>query len=522
MKSDFLIALTQLASERGLPREIVLDAIEAALVSAFKKEGIAVGQNVTVKLDPNSGDVRLYALKLVVEEIEDPLNEMLLPDALKAKKDAALGDTLSFELEPKLSSRVAAQTAKQVVLQRLRDAERDLIYKEYIERVEEIVSGVVEKPEFGRLTVNLGRAQGLLPREEQVPTERYRKGQRLRVIVLAVENTSKGPEIIVSRAHPDLLKRLFELEVPEVYNGIVEIRAVAREAGSRSKVAVSARQEGVDPVGSCIGMRGNRIQNIVNELQGEKIDVVRWNKDVGIFIAKALSPAEVAHVELGTGEKGATVVVPDRHLSLAIGREGQNARLAARLTGWRLDIKGATEWEEFVQQRQAQEEARRIAEREAALEAELTAPEKAEEEVVAAVAEETEVSVAAEEGVLAEEEMEVPVAEEAEVPVATEEEAVEIEVEELVPAMSAEEELAALAVEDEEEEEEEEWEEAVPIDTLSEELWKVPAGVPDAGVIRFAEDILGEGNEQGGGGRKGRRSSRGKASRSKRGRGGRR
>jgi N utilization substance protein A len=272
-------------------------------------------------------------------------------------------------------------------------------------------------------------------------------------------------------------------------------------------------------------MRGNRIQNIVNELQGEKIDVVRWNKDVGIFIAKALSPAEVAHVELGEGEKAATVVVPDRHLSLAIGRDGQNARLAARLTGWRLDIKGATEWEEFVQQRQAEEEARRIAEREAALEAELTGAEKTEEEVVEAVAEEAEVSVAAEEQVLAEEEVEVPVAEETEVPVAAEVETVEVE-EEPVPAVSAEEELAALAVEDEEEEEEEEeeeWEEeAEPIDTLSEELWKVPAGVPDAGVIRFAEDILGEGNEPGGGGRKGRRSGRGKASRSRRGRGGRR
>ena len=515
MKSDFLIALTQLAAERHLPREIVIDAIEAALVSAFKKEGIAIGQNVSVKLDPNSGDMRLYALKQVVEEIEDPLNEMLLADARKAKKDAALGDTLSFEMEPKISSRIAAQTAKQVVLQRLRDAERDLIYQEFIERVEEIVTGVVEKPEFGRLTVNLGRAQGILPREEQVPSERYRKGQRLRVYILAVENTSKGPEIIVSRTHQDLLKRLFELEVPEVYNGIVEIRAVAREAGSRSKVAVAARQEGVDPVGSCIGMRGNRIQNIVNELQGEKIDVVRWSKDVGTFIAKALSPAEVAHVDMDEKSNSATVVVPDRHLSLAIGRDGQNARLAARLTGWRLDIKGATEWEEVVKQRQAEEEARRIAEREAALDLEQAAAEKAEEEEEVAVAEEVKEPVTAEEEVIAEEE-EVAVAEvEIEEPAVAEEP--EVVEEEAVPAISAEEELAALAIEGEEEEEE-----AVPIEALTDEIWQVPAGVPDAGVIRFAEDIMGEEDSRRGGGRRGRRSSRGGASRGRQSRGGRR
>jgi len=497
MKSDFLIALTQLAAERHLPRETILEAIEAALVSAFRKEGLAADQNVTVKLDTSTGDVKLYALKDVVEKVEDPQKEILLAEAQKIKKDAALGSTLPFEIEPRISSRIAAQTAKQVVLQRLRDAERELVYQEFTDRVEEIVSGVVEQMEVGRITINLGRAEAILPREEQVPTERYRKGQRLKVYVLDVQRTPKGPEIIVSRTHPNLLKRLFELEVPEVYNGIVEIRAIAREAGFRSKVAVAARQEGVDPVGSCIGMRGNRIQNIVNELHGEKIDIVRWNKELEAFIARALSPAEVAGVELDEEAKTATVIVPDRHLSLAIGRDGQNARLAAKLTGWRLDIKSSTEWEEIRKQRQAEEEAQRIAEREAAVEerAPVTAVEEAEVEVV----EEIEAPVAAEEEAVAEEAEEVVGAEVVE-PAAAEEE----EEAEKVPAMSAEEELAALVLEEEQVEEEE----AVPLETLGDEIWKVPAGIPDAGVIRFAEDILGEEEELPGRGRRARRPGR--------------
>ncbi len=502
MKSDFLIALTQLAAERHLPRETILEAIEAALVSAFRKEGLATDQNVTVKLDTSTGDVKLYALKDVVEKVEDPQKEILLAEAQKIRKDAALGGTLPFEIEPRISSRIAAQTAKQVVLQRLRDAERELVYQEFTDRVEEIVSGVVEQLEVGRITINLGRAEAVLPREEQAPTERYRKGQRLKVYVLDVQRTPKGPEIIVSRTHPNLLKRLFELEVPEVYNGIVEIRAIAREAGFRSKVAVAARQEGVDPVGSCIGMRGNRIQNIVNELHGEKIDIVRWNKELEAFIARALSPAEVAGVELDEEAKTATVIVPDRHLSLAIGRDGQNARLAAKLTGWRLDIKSSTEWEEIRKQRQAEEEAQRIAEREAAVEerAPVTA---VEEEAEVGVLEEIEAPVAAEEEAVAEEAGEVVEAEVVE-PVAAEEE----EEAEKVPAMSAEEELAALVLEEEQVEEEEEAEEAVPLETLGDEIWKVPAGIPDAGVIRFAEDILGDEENLPGRGRRARRSGR--------------
>ena len=353
MKSDFLIALTQLAAERHLPREQVLLAIEVALASAFKKDNPAIGQNISVKLNPNTGQVGVYALKTVVETVDDPEREITVSDAQLIKQGAALGDDVAAaEPLPHNASRIAAQTAKQVVLQRLREAERELLYQEFFQHQNDIVSGVIEQTDSGRaIIVNLGRAEGILPYEEQVPTERYRKGQRTKVYVLSVNNGAKGPEIIVSRSHKDMLRRLFEIEVPEVYNGIVEIKAIAREAGFRSKVAVNATQQGIDPVGSCIGIRGNRIQSIVNELQGEKIDVVSWDQDPKLFISKALSPSEPVHVELGKEEQTAIVVVPDRQLSLAIGKEGQNTRLAARLTGWRLDIKGLTEWEKLREER---------------------------------------------------------------------------------------------------------------------------------------------------------------------------
>ena len=353
MKSDFLIALTQLAAERHLPREQVLQAIEVALASAFKKDNPASGQNISVRLNPNTGDVGVYALKTVVEAVEDPDREISLIDALGMKKGAVLGDEVAAaEPLPHNASRIAAQTAKQVVLQRLREAERELIFQEFLQHEGDIVSGVIEQTEPGRsITMDLGRAQAILPYDEQVPTERYRKGQRTKVYLVSVRTTPKGPEMIVSRSHTNMLKRLFEIEVPEVYNGIVEIKAIAREAGFRSKVAVTATQRGIDPVGSCIGIRGNRIQSIVSELQGEKIDVISWDKDPKVFISKALSPSEVVNVELSHADQTATVVVPDRQLSLAIGREGQNTRLAARLTGWRLDIKGLTEWGEIRETR---------------------------------------------------------------------------------------------------------------------------------------------------------------------------
>ena len=383
MKSDFLIALTQLAAERHLPREQVLLAIEVALASAFKKDNPAIGQNISVKLNPNTGQVGVYALKTVVETVDDPEREISLPDAQLMKQGAILGDDVApAEPLPHNASRIAAQTAKQVVLQRLREAERELLYQEFFQHENEIVSGVIDQTDAGRaIIVDLGRAQAILPYEEQVPTERYRKGQRTKVYVLSVRNSAKGPEIIVSRSHKDMLRRLFEIEVPEVYNGIVEIKAIAREAGFRSKVAVNATQQGIDPVGSCIGIRGNRIQSIVNELQGEKIDVVSWDQDPKLFISKALSPSEPVHVELGHDEQTAIVVVPDRQLSLAIGKEGQNTRLAARLTGWRLDIKGLTEWEEL------REERLKKAQLQSATEAASEAEAASEEEVTTAVAE---------------------------------------------------------------------------------------------------------------------------------------
>lgn len=271
MKSDFFIALTQLAAERHLPKEEVLKAIEASLVAAFRKDHWGEGVNVSVKLNPNTGQITASALKTVVEQVEDEKLEIALKTAKKIDKSASIGDVLEMESVTHEASRIAAQTAKQVVLQRLREAERELVFDEFATRIDDIISGTMGQAEPGRgITLEVDRAEALLTPEEQVPTERYRRGQRLKVYVLEVNRSSRGPEIIVSRSHKNLLKRLFELEVPEVHNGIVEIRSIAREAGSRSKVAVLAMQEGVDPVGSCIGMRGNRIQNIVNELQGEK------------------------------------------------------------------------------------------------------------------------------------------------------------------------------------------------------------------------------------------------------------
>ncbi len=339
MKSDFLIALTQLAAERNLPREIVLSAIEAALVSAYRKDSIAAGQDISVKLDPGSGEVSVFLLKEVVENVEDPQLEMTLKEARKFKADAELGESVAYESLPHSAGRIAAQTAKQVVLQRLREAERELVYEEFADKEGEVYTVTIQRIEPKQIVAELGRAEAILPPTEQVYFERYRVGQKMKVLLKSIERSLKGPELIVSRTDKLLLRRLFEMEVPEIYNGSVEIKAIAREPGARSKVAVWSSQTGVDPVGSCVGLRGIRIQNIVNELHGEKIDVVEWDPDPTVFIAHALSPSQVLRVDLDTGELSAVAVVPDRQLSLAIGKEGQNARLAAKLTGWKVDIK---------------------------------------------------------------------------------------------------------------------------------------------------------------------------------------
>ncbi len=342
MKSDFLLAITQLAAEKNLPREIVLSAVEAALVSAYRRDSFAPNQNISVKINPNSGRVEVWAEKTVVERPADTRLEVGLEEARKFKSDAELGDILMVESTPYNAGRIAAQTAKQVILQRLHEAEHSAILEEYAEKEDEVVTGVVQHIEPGQINIDLGRTEAILPAPEQMRTERYRVGQRLKVCIIQVLKTTRGPKVVVSRSHPDLLRRLLELEVPEVYNGSVEIKSIAREAGFRSKVAVAARQEGIDPVGCCVGLRGIRIQNIVNELNGEKIDVIQWSPDVTAFITNALSPAQIVHVELNEEERIATVVVPDKQLSLAIGKEGQNARLAAKLTGWRIDIKSSS------------------------------------------------------------------------------------------------------------------------------------------------------------------------------------
>ena len=345
MKSDFLLAITQLSAEKNLPAEVVLSTVEAALVSAYRKDNFSPNQEISVKINPSSGKVQVWAGKTVVKKPEDTTTEITLAEARKINPEAELGDMVMVESTPSNAGRIAAQTAKQVILQRLHEAEHTAIFEEYADREGEIVTGLVQRIEPRQILVDLGRTEAILPAAEQVPGERYRIGQRIKVSILEVVRTNKGPRVILSRSHPDLLRRLFEMEIPEIYNGTVVLESIAREAGYRSKIAVSAKQEGIDPVGCCVGLRGIRIQNIVNELNGEKIDVVMWDKDPATFIANALSPAQISHVTLNQAEGIASVVVPDRQLSLAIGKEGQNVRLAAKLTGWRIDIKSTSELE---------------------------------------------------------------------------------------------------------------------------------------------------------------------------------
>lgn len=345
MKSDFLLAITQLSAEKNLPAEVVLATVEAALVSAYRKDNFAPNQEISVKINPSSGKVQVWAGKTVVEKPVNTAIEITLADARKVKPEAELGEIVMIESTPANAGRIAAQTAKQVILQRLHEAEHTAIFEEYADREGEIVTGLVQRVESRQILVDLGRTEAVLPAAEQVPGERYRVGQRVKVCILEVVRTNKGPRVILSRSHPDLLRRLFEMEIPEIYNGTVVIESIAREAGFRSKIAVSAKQEGIDPVGCCVGLRGIRIQNIVNELNGEKIDVVMWDKEPSAFIANALSPAQITRVTLHQADGVASVTVPDRQLSLAIGKEGQNVRLAAKLTGWRIDIKSASEVE---------------------------------------------------------------------------------------------------------------------------------------------------------------------------------
>ncbi|MBP9015179.1 MAG: transcription termination/antitermination protein NusA [Candidatus Atribacteria bacterium] len=345
MSKELFAAIEQIEKTKGIPREMLQEAIEAALLSAYRKSFKSSHKGVSVVLDPQDGSIKVFARKTVVDKLKDAATEILEKDAKRLGIDAKVGDVVEIEVTPQDFGRIAAQTAKQVIMQRIKEAERDLVYAEFIEREGEIITGIISKREGNNIIVDLGRAEGLLPSNEQISNENYRPGGRMKFYIVEVKKTSKGSRIVLSRTHPGLVRRLFELEIPEVHDGLVDIRAIAREPGVRSKVVVESRSEKIDPVGSCIGNRGTRVKNITDELRGEKIDIIRWSSDTRVLIAEALSPAHVAKVELDEATNTARVFVPQDQLSLAIGKDGQNARLAARVTGWRIDIKGEKDGE---------------------------------------------------------------------------------------------------------------------------------------------------------------------------------
>ncbi|HHV72947.1 MAG TPA: transcription termination/antitermination protein NusA [Clostridia bacterium] len=343
MNSEFIEALEELEKEKGISKDILLEAIEAALISAYRKN-FGSAQNVVVQIERETGQVRVFAKKTVVEKVEDERTEISLEEARKINLNFQVGDIVEQEVTPKNFGRIAAQTAKQIVVQRIREAERSIIYEEFSGKEDDIVTGIVQRQEQKNVFIDLGKVEAILTPAEQMPNEEYKQGDRIKVYITEVRRTTKGPQILLSRTHPGLLKRLFELEVPEIHDGIVEIKSIAREAGSRSKIAVYSKNENVDPVGACVGPKGMRVQAIVNELKGEKVDIVKWDADSNEYVANALSPAKVISVTSNEEEKVAQVVVPDYQLSLAIGKEGQNARLAAKLTGWKIDIKSESQY----------------------------------------------------------------------------------------------------------------------------------------------------------------------------------
>lgn len=338
MNLELLNALDDIVKEKGISKEVLLDAIESALISAYKRD-YGSKENVRISMQEESGKVQIFARKEVVEEVKNEALEISLEEARKIKATYEPGDIIEIEIIPDDFGRIAAQNAKQVVLQRIREAERDVIYEELKEKEKELITGMVNRIYNNNIYIDLGKSEALLPPSEQIPGEEYKIGDRIKLFVVEVSADSKGPKILVSRTHPDLLKRLFEVEVPEIFDGIVEIKNIAREAGSRSKISVYSHDENVDPVGACVGPKGMRVQAVVDQLNGEKIDIIQWSEDPAVLVANALNPAEVSRVNINEEEKIAEVVVPDFQLSLAIGKEGQNARLAAKLTGWKVDIK---------------------------------------------------------------------------------------------------------------------------------------------------------------------------------------
>ncbi|MDD5603219.1 MAG: transcription termination factor NusA [Eubacteriales bacterium] len=349
MSAEMIFALEQLEREKGLDKEIIIEAIEAALVSAYRKN-FGATQDIRVDLDRTTGEISVFMLKKVVSEVNDELTEISLEEAQKKDESYAVDDIFEIEATPRKFGRIAAQTAKQVIVQRIREAERDIIFDEFLNKEGEIITGVIQRVERNNIIVDLGRTEAVLLYSEQVPGETFKFNERIKMYVLEVKKTPKGPQIVVSRTHPGLVKRLFELEVPEIHDGTVEIKNIAREAGSRTKIAVFSRDSNVDPVGACVGQKGTRVQTVVDELRGEKIDIIRWSSNVQELVSASLSPAKVIQVSIDDELKTARVTVPDFQLSLAIGKEGQNARLAAKLTGWKIDIKSESQLRAAIEQ----------------------------------------------------------------------------------------------------------------------------------------------------------------------------
>ena len=345
---ELILALEELEKEKGIKKEYLLEAIETALVTAYKRNFDSL-ENVRVEMDHQTGATHVYAIKEFMEKANDEDTEISLKEAQKINPDLKEGDTVETEIVPRDFGRIAAQTAKQVIIQKLREVEREIVYNEFNERKGEIVSGLIQKADHNIVVMDLGKLEGVMPLKEQIPTEHYKVNDKIKGYVLDVEKGAKGaPQVIVSRSHPDFVRKLLEFEIPEIYEGVIEIKSVSRDPGYRSKVAVYSPDQNIDPVGSCVGQKGVRIQNVINELNGEKIDVIEWNEDPSIYIASALLPAKILAVDIKEEEKFAQVVVPDDQLSLAIGKSGQNARLAARLTNWKIDIKSETQFREMI------------------------------------------------------------------------------------------------------------------------------------------------------------------------------
>ncbi len=353
---ELILAMDELEKEKGIKKEILLESIETALVTAYKRN-FDSAENVKVSMDKDTGKIHVYAQKEVVETVENENLQITVEVAKKINATLELGDIAEIEIIPKNFGRIAAGTAKQVIVQKIREISREFLYNEFSERKGEIISGIIQKADGGVVVMDLGKLEGVMPLKEQIPIEQYKVNDKIRAYVVDVEKGVKGaPQVVVSRAHNDFIRKLFELEIPEIYEGVIEIKSVARDPGNRSKVAVYSPNENIDPVGSCVGQKGIRIQNIINELCGEKIDVIEWNEDPSIYISAALLPAQVLAVDIKEEERFAQVIVPDSQLSLAIGKAGQNARLAARLTNWKIDIKSESQFRQMLQENMQQPE----------------------------------------------------------------------------------------------------------------------------------------------------------------------